>query len=177
MDFDTLVDFDDYFDNATDAEDSFDLGGITEDTGLPTTMPEPEPLPVPEYQEYKPIEAESRVEEPKLEEVRVEQLRSDIDRANQEGSFKEFWNKLSDKDKDLLFRVTMGTVGGGAREALRNVQQTRAQEFQREMTDREYAERRAREEREAEARRIAGTPQAMSFSAQPRGIIGQGMGG
>jgi hypothetical protein len=188
MDFSTLVDLDDFFEDEVVSGaisddlfgEAFDLSDIIGDEEIyePIALPEQEPLP-----EFKPIEYETpsygEIEETPAPEARVEELRNEVRRITEGGDkndFMEYWKKLPDKDKDLLFRATMGALGGGAKEALRSAQQSRSQEFQRESMEREYAERRAREEREREDRRIAGTPQAMQFNVQPRGIIGQGMG-
>lgn len=183
MDFSTLVDLDDFYDiaeGATDEvlSDAFSLEDVigAEEIYEPPDLPEQPPLPEYTPEEYTPA-SYGEIEETPVPEARVEELRNEI--RNLEGDksgFMEYWKKLPDKDKDLLFRATVGAIGGGAREALRSAQQSRSQEFQREMMEREYAERRAREDREREDRRIAGTPQAMQFNVQPRGIIGQGMG-
>lgn len=180
MDFSTLVDLDDYFEDGADAiADAFPdeagdiLGMVGEDLPLPE-MPEMEPLKEPEYAE---IPEPERYEEPALELLpapRIEQLKEE---ASKTDNFGEFWKKLSDKERESLFRTVVGAVGGGAKEALRSVQQRREQEFQRETMDINYQRRREEEDRAREERRIQGTPQAVQFNVAPRGIIGGGMGG
>lgn len=168
MDFDTLVDFGDFFDEDLGTDILTDTFPV-EEVAIPE-LPEMEALP-----EYKPEEYQA----PELEDVKIEQLRQEAESVRREGGqsgFMDWWGKLPEKQKESLFRATMGAVGTGAREALRTVQQQREQEFQREMQDRQYQER-EKERREAEeARRVAGTPSAYQFNVS-RGLVGQNMGG
>lgn len=168
MDFDTLVDFGDFFDEdlGTDV-----LSGAfqTEEVAIPE-LPKMEALP-----EYKPEEYQA----PELEDVKIEQLRQEAESVRREGGqsgFMDWWGKLPEKQKESLFRATMGAVGTGAREALRTVQQQREQEFQRDMQERILQEREKERMAAEEGRRIAGTPSAYQFNVS-RGLVGQNMGG
>lgn len=186
MDFSTLVDLDDYFDGSDVADavtDAFaDEGGdifgfVGEDLPLPE-MPEMEALKEPEYE---PIPEAEKVEEViKSAEPPSQDLLNRAGRAGAEGGesgIKKFFDELSEKEKNSMLRYAMGAMGMGASQALRAVQQRREQEFQREQSDVAYQRRREEEDRAREARRVAGTPQAMQFNIAPRGIIGGGMGG
>lgn len=177
MDFSTLVDLDDFFDDAITeaASESFFAGLADLDDYIPEEikipeLPEMEPIPEFQPQEYKA---------PELEEVKVEQIRQEADTRLREGGqegFMDWWRKLPEKQQQALFRSTMSAVGTGAQAALQTIQQRRGQEFQQEMQERQYQER-EKERREAEeARRVAGTPRAYQFNVS-RGLVGQNMGG
>lgn len=185
MNFETLVDIGDYFDSEADAiGDAFTeadelSGGIPYgEEYTPPPVKEQPPIEVPKYEEPPQIkqidEMVKKAEEPSPELLsRVEQAA----RKEGESGIKKFFDELSEKDRNSLLRYSLGAMGMGASQALRAIQQKREQEFQREQTDRAYAERRGEEERAREERMVRGTPQAMQFNVAPRGIIGGGMGG
>ena len=163
MDFDTLVDLEDYFDGGDAITDLFaDDGGdfVIEEAPVPEPV-ETEPLP--EVEEEKP---EAKAEEPpqvkQIEELvqkseapsqdllmRVEQAA----RENGESGIKSLFDNLSDKEKNSMLRYAMGAMGVGAREAIRAIQQRRSQEFQREQSQRGYEMSSAEAERERQFRR------------------------
>lgn len=179
MDFSTLVDLDDFFDDAAteSVPERFfaDLAGMED---YVTEVPTPESPEIGPPAEYKPLVSEYVPEE--IPQQEVQQLRQEADTRLKEGGqsgFMDWWGKLPEKQQQALFRASMGAVGMGAQAAMQNIQQQRSQEFQREMQEREYQQR-EKERRDAEeARRIAGTPSVYQFNVTPRGIINQGMGG
>lgn len=183
MDFSTLVDLDDFFDEAvTEAaseslSDSFFADLVDMDDFIPEEVPTPE-IPQIETSEYKSLIEEYKQPE-EVPQEQVQQLRQQADtrlREGGQGGFMEWWGKLPEKQQQALFRATMGAVGTGAQAALQTIQQRRSQEFQQEMQERQYQER-EKERREAEeARRVAGTPRAYQFNVS-RGLVGQNMGG
>lgn len=183
MDLDTLIDFGDFFDEETGGDILSDaFGGPSfEDEIFQAAQGEGAPEIIQQEQEMRPL-PEYKPEEyqaPEATQQEIQELRQQADIRRREGGeegFKEWWGKLPDKQKETLFRATMGSIGMGAQAALQNIQQRRSQEFQQEMQERQYQER-EKERREAEeARRVAGTPSAYQFNVSPRGIINQGMG-
>jgi len=183
MDFSTLVDLDDFYDiaeGATDEvlSDAFSLEDVigAEEIYEPPELPEAPPLQAPEYEEQA-IKIDEMVQ--KAEEPSAELLKKAEDAARDEGELgiKKFFDQLSEKDKNSMLRYSMAAMGMGASQALRTLQQRNQQQFEREQSDIAYQRRREEEDRAREERRVAGTPQAMAFNVQPRGIIGGGMGG
>lgn len=181
MDLDTLVNFGDFFEEDIGSDvlaDAF-TGPSFEDEIFQATQEKPaiiqqeqEMRPLPEYKPEEYGVAEEAEQE-------VQELRREAESVRREGGqsgFMEWWGKLPEKQKESLFRATMGAVGTGAREALRTVQQQREQEFQRDMQERILQEREKERMAAEEGRRIAGTPSAYQFNVS-RGLVGQNMGG
>lgn len=186
MDFSTLVDLDDYFDGADVADAVTDvfadeggdiLGMVGEDLPVPE-MPESEPIKQPEYEanpQVKQIEEMvQKAEDPSQELIKKA---NEIAKNEGESGIKKFFDGLSEKDRNSMLRYSLAAVGMGASQAIRALQQRNEQQFMREQSDIAYQRRREEEDRAAEARRVAGTPQAYQFNVTPRGIIGGGMGG
>lgn len=177
MDFETLVDLDDFFEGpvAESVSDSFfadlvDVGEYMPEEVATPELPEMEAIPKPSEQEFAA---------PELDEVKIEQLRQEAETSRREGGqegFMQWWGKLPEKQQQALFRATMGAAGAGAQAALQTIQQRRSQEFQQETQEREYQQREEERRRQAEERRIAGTPSAYRFNVS-RGLVGQNMGG
>ena len=178
--FETLVDFDDYFEDEP-AGDTFadDLSGIP--SGEEYTPPEVEEQPPVKAPEYEPPPQVKQIEEmvQKAEEPSPELIKRAEDIAKQQGEsgIKKFFDELSEKERNSMLRYSLAAMGMGASQALRALQQRNEQQFQREQSDIAYQRRREEEDRAREERRVAGTPQAMQFNVTPRGIIGGGMGG
>jgi len=182
-DIDTLVDLEDYFDGSDAVANIFAdeggdiLGMVGEDLPVPEAV-EPEPIKEPKYEDIpqavKIEEIVQRAEPPSQDLLSRAQQAA---KENGEAGIKEFFDKLSEKDKNSMLRYTMSAMGVGAREALRAIQQRNEQQFRREQSDIAYQRRREEEASAAESRRIAGTPSAYQFSTTPRGLISGGMGG
>lgn len=185
MDFSTLVDLNDYFggvdvaDAVTDvfADDGGNILGMVGENAPTPEIPEPEPLAEPKYEEASQIkQIEEMVQnagEPSQELIKRAE---DVARTGGESGIKKFFDELSEKDRNSMLRYSLAAAGMGASQAIKALQQRNEQQFLREQSDISYQRRREEEDRAAEGRRVAGTPQAMQFNVTPRGIIGGGMG-